>query len=275
MRIIGAEPAGDAVREVTGPVEEGHPELPHWNDAPTGQVPAILDRSNGEEQRVAPPTWREEDHDWEAQEDVFEPSMLSDDLPAVGALLSERPSQEDDARQPWHFESDDTLIIPPEPAFEPEIAEAPPELAPEEPIDTGPRRRVSSPRRARRHDAEPVWEPEPVAAAPEEAPPEAGEAPPEEPAAEAEFETRRRRRPQRALQRLARRVGGRGVAPQPAVAARAQGPHPAHVALDHPAHGERRHRWRQPGATCVPPSPSAWGSGRSAWPVSPPARWPR
>ena len=47
MRIIGAEPAGDSVREVTGPVEEGHPDLPHWNDAPTGQVPAILDRSNG------------------------------------------------------------------------------------------------------------------------------------------------------------------------------------------------------------------------------------
>ena len=43
VRIIGAEPAGDAVREVTGPVVEEHPELPHWNDAPTGQVPAVLD----------------------------------------------------------------------------------------------------------------------------------------------------------------------------------------------------------------------------------------
>ena len=115
VRIIGAEPAGDAVREVTGPVEEGHPELPHWNDAPTGQVPAILDRSNGEEQRLAPPTWREEDNDWSAQEDVFEPSMLSDDLPAVGALLNEPREEADDERQPWHFESDDTLVIPPEP----------------------------------------------------------------------------------------------------------------------------------------------------------------
>ena len=120
VRIIGAEPAGDTIREVTGPVDEEHPELPHWNDAPTGQVPAILDRSNGEEPPVAPPMWREEETDWEAQEEVFEPSMLSDDLPAVGALLGEQREEIDVERQPWHFESDDTLVIPPEPGFEPE-----------------------------------------------------------------------------------------------------------------------------------------------------------
>ena len=119
VRIIGAEPAGDAVREVTGPVVEEHPELPHWNDAPTGQVPAVLDRSTGEEQAVAPPTWREEETDWVAQEEIFEPSMLSDDLPAVGALLSEQGEAVDDERQPWHFESDDTLVIAPEPLPEP------------------------------------------------------------------------------------------------------------------------------------------------------------
>jgi phosphatidate cytidylyltransferase len=125
VRIIGAEPAGDSVREVTGPVAEEHPEIPHWNDAPTGQVPAVLDRSTGEEQAVAPPTWREEETDWVAQEEVFEPSMLSDDLPAVGALLSEQGEAVDDERQPWHFESDDTLVIAPEPGLEPEPASAP------------------------------------------------------------------------------------------------------------------------------------------------------
>jgi phosphatidate cytidylyltransferase len=104
---------------VTGPVVDDHPGLPHWNDAPTGQVPAILDSSTGEEQAVAPPMWREEETDWEAQEEVFEPSMLSDDLPAVGALLSEQSEVVDVERQPWHFESDDTLVIPPEPGFEP------------------------------------------------------------------------------------------------------------------------------------------------------------
>ncbi len=120
VRIIGAEPAGDTVREVTGPVVDGHPELPHWNDAPTGQVPAILDTSTGDEPAVAPPMWREEETDWEAQEEVFEPAMLSDDLPAVGALLGEQRDEGDVERQPWHFESDDTLVIPPEPGSEPE-----------------------------------------------------------------------------------------------------------------------------------------------------------
>jgi CDP-diglyceride synthetase len=114
VRIIGAEPAGDTVREVTGPVVEDHPDLPHWNDAPTGQVPAVLDRSNGEEPAVAPPTWREEDTDWEAQEELFEPSMLSEDLPAVGALLEEPGQAGDVERRPWHFESDDTLVIAPD-----------------------------------------------------------------------------------------------------------------------------------------------------------------
>jgi CDP-diglyceride synthetase len=140
VRIIGAEPAGDTVREVTGPVADEHPELPHWNDAPTGQVPAVLDRSTGDEQLVAPPTWREEENDWEAQEEVFEPSMLSDDLPAVGALLSEQSDDYDVERQPWHFESDDTLVIPPEPGSEPEppqeVREPEPVRAPESPFES-------------------------------------------------------------------------------------------------------------------------------------------
>ena len=178
VRIIGAEPAGDSVREVTGPVEEGHPDLPHWNDAPTGQVPAILDRSTGEEAAVAPPMWREEDNDWEAQEEVFEPSMLSGDLPAVGALLDEQRREEADAdRQPWHFESDDTLVIPPEPDL------AAPGPVPEPELDTGPRRRVSAaPRRERlrREAPEPVGWSEPEAAPPDE--------PAAEPPAEPEYE---------------------------------------------------------------------------------------
>jgi phosphatidate cytidylyltransferase len=143
VRIIGAEPAGDTVREVTGPVVDEHPELLHWNEAPTGQVPAVLDRSTGEEQLVAPPTWREEENDWQAQEEVFEPSMLSEDLPAVGALLGEQ-EEFDVERQPWHFESDDdTLVIAPEPGSdepppgrEPEpVALAQPPYEPYEPFE--------------------------------------------------------------------------------------------------------------------------------------------
>jgi CDP-diglyceride synthetase len=138
VRIIGAEPAGDAIREVTGPVVEEHADMPHWNDAPTGQVPAILDRATGDEPTLAPPIWREEHTDWAAHEELFEPSMLSDDLPAVGSLVNDNNEQVDVERQPWHFESElpgdeATLIL--EPGYEPEPAYLP---APEPEPDPDP-----------------------------------------------------------------------------------------------------------------------------------------
>ena len=116
VRIIGAEPAGNAVHEVTGPVVEANPDMPHWNDAPTGQVPAVLDRGNGDEQGLAPPSWREEDTDWAAHEELFEPSMLSDELPPVGSMVNDNNDLIDTERQPWRFDpddlpDDDTLVI--------------------------------------------------------------------------------------------------------------------------------------------------------------------
>jgi CDP-diglyceride synthetase len=117
VRIIGAEPAGDAVHEATGPVVEAHPDMPHWNDAPTGQIPAILDRGTGEEPALAPPTWREEETDWEAHEELFEPAMLLDDLPAAEALIRDPDERVNVERQPWHFDSeisDETLFVEPE-----------------------------------------------------------------------------------------------------------------------------------------------------------------
>ncbi len=117
VRIIGAEPAGNAVHEVTGPVVDENPDMPHWNDAPTGQVPAVLDRGNGDEQALAPPSWREEDTDWAAHEELFEPSMLSDELPAVGSMMNNNNDLVDMERQPWRFDAiddlpdDDTLVI--------------------------------------------------------------------------------------------------------------------------------------------------------------------
>jgi phosphatidate cytidylyltransferase len=124
VRIIGAEPAGNAIHEVTGPVVEENPDMPHWNDAPTGQVPAILDRGNGDEQGLAPPSWREEETDWAAHEELFEPSMLSDEQPAVGSLMNNNNDLVDMERQPWRFDTadlpddDETLVI--EADFEPE-----------------------------------------------------------------------------------------------------------------------------------------------------------
>ncbi len=119
VRIIGAEPVGNTTREVTGPVTEVNPDMPHWNDAPTGQVPSVLDRATGEEPLLAPPTWREEETDWEAHEELFEPSMLSDDLPAVGSLMNNNNDLIDTERQPWHFDDalpsdDETIILAPD-----------------------------------------------------------------------------------------------------------------------------------------------------------------
>jgi phosphatidate cytidylyltransferase len=165
VRIIGAEPAGNTIREVTGPVVDDLPDMPHWNDAPTGQVPAILDRGTGDEPIMAPPTWREEDTDWAAHEEMFEPSMLSDDLPAVGALVNDNNEGFDMERQPWHFaevdlhSDDETLMIETglEPDFEPIPAPAPSaprshaaasRLTPPEP----PQPRVRAPRQTRLRD---------------------------------------------------------------------------------------------------------------------------
>ncbi len=160
VRIIGAEPAGTAVPEepaATGalfgaddelpllggdglddalPADEPDLEMPHWNDAPTGQVPAILDRGTGDESTVAPPSWREEETDWAAHEELFEPSMLSNDLPAVGSMVNDNNEAIDVDRQPWHFDDEDlpsdedTLVIASPLAdfgstYEPKVEDAP------------------------------------------------------------------------------------------------------------------------------------------------------
>lgn len=80
------------------------PELPHWSDPPTGQVPAIIDRRADEPEGEWPamvdsgPVWREHEHEWDTGS--FEPSMLADDQTPLGAL-DERPPED---RQPWEFD---------------------------------------------------------------------------------------------------------------------------------------------------------------------------
>jgi CDP-diglyceride synthetase len=118
VRIIGAEPAGHAVLDPAESPSDDSFDMPHWNDAPTGQIPAVLDRGTGDEPAVAAPSWREEDTDWAADEELFEPSMLSGDVPAVGSMVNDNNEQVDMERQPWLFEDeelvgdDDTLVIP-------------------------------------------------------------------------------------------------------------------------------------------------------------------
>jgi phosphatidate cytidylyltransferase len=82
------------------------PDMPHWTDPPTGQVPAILDRRTDEDDTEAQwsaagdtgPAWREHSHEWD--DSSFDPSLLADDETRVGAL-EETPLEE---RRPWEFD---------------------------------------------------------------------------------------------------------------------------------------------------------------------------
>jgi phosphatidate cytidylyltransferase len=81
------------------------PELQHWTEAPTGQVPAVLARddvstpSNDPWSNLQSPTWRENESDWTDQEQRFEPAMLGDEG-------GHGPTQArgDEERRPWEFD---------------------------------------------------------------------------------------------------------------------------------------------------------------------------
>jgi phosphatidate cytidylyltransferase len=98
------EPGSDVLRisEPTAVV----PDMPHWTDPPTGQVPAVLDRRTDEDGTEAQwsaagdtgPAWREHSHEWD--DSSFDPSLLADDETRVGAL-EETPLEE---RRPWEFD---------------------------------------------------------------------------------------------------------------------------------------------------------------------------
>ena len=103
VRIID-EPAEEAVDDVPEAPAAPPTELPHWTEPATGQVPAVLARDEGEASAILPPTWREEDADWTAHEEEFEPSMFSDERTALGALDETRDT--DQERRPWEFDLD-------------------------------------------------------------------------------------------------------------------------------------------------------------------------
>ncbi|HWD52163.1 MAG TPA: phosphatidate cytidylyltransferase [Acidimicrobiales bacterium] len=106
------ETMGHAVRPVLPGetiVPMGSPsatQLPHWTEAPTGQVPAVLNRDNdegsGSRSGISAPSWREENSDWVAQEEEFEPAMFGDDEDALGSL--DETNRTDVERRPWEFD---------------------------------------------------------------------------------------------------------------------------------------------------------------------------
>jgi phosphatidate cytidylyltransferase len=83
------------------------PELQHWTEAPTGQVPAVLSRDpeppaadDDPWSSLPSPTWRQDETDWTVHEESFEPSMLGDDGGSA-------PARAEDERRPWEFDAPD------------------------------------------------------------------------------------------------------------------------------------------------------------------------
>ncbi len=115
VRLTGEPAAPDSGVTVVHPVNPGQTavpssggaatELPHWTEPPTGQVPAVLARDSGDEgSGIGAPSWREEDADWIAHDEEFEPAMFGDDDVALGSL--DETDSTDVDRRPWEFDLD-------------------------------------------------------------------------------------------------------------------------------------------------------------------------
>jgi phosphatidate cytidylyltransferase len=100
VTITGAEIASDLVDEV--PEIDPATLLPHWTDAPTGQVPIVVAREAAQSDdpwsAIPAPAWREGEADWVAHEDQFDASILAGD------------EKTDDVR-PWEFKLDEDIAV--------------------------------------------------------------------------------------------------------------------------------------------------------------------
>jgi phosphatidate cytidylyltransferase len=112
------------VGDVAAEREPTAPDLPHWTEPPTGQVPAVLDRRGDEDDTTwaagdAGPAWREHQHEWD--DTSFEPALLADEETRVGALDDEAPPE----HLQWEFgEIDDSGAGVPSPATAEPVARA-------------------------------------------------------------------------------------------------------------------------------------------------------
>ncbi|HEX4216949.1 MAG TPA: phosphatidate cytidylyltransferase [Acidimicrobiales bacterium] len=96
------ESHGTGIEETPSPDVSG---LPHWTEPPTGQVPAVLarDPGDGDDWRSrSGPTWREEQSDWTAHEDQFDPDLYANEETALGSL--DENDAPDPVRRPWEFD---------------------------------------------------------------------------------------------------------------------------------------------------------------------------
>ena len=101
VTVTGAELAAEAVDDA--PLIDEDTLLPHWTDAPTGQVPIVVAREAAESDdpwaAVPGPAWREGEADWVAHEDQFDASFLA------GAAKEEANAR------PWEFVEVDEVTV--------------------------------------------------------------------------------------------------------------------------------------------------------------------
>ncbi|HEY5120908.1 MAG TPA: phosphatidate cytidylyltransferase [Acidimicrobiales bacterium] len=98
VTVTGADVAGSVVDDV--PQVDPETLLPHWTDAPTGQVPIVVAREAADAvdpwAAIPAPAWREGEADWVAHEEQFDASLLAVE------------KAEDDLR-PWEFSSEPVI----------------------------------------------------------------------------------------------------------------------------------------------------------------------
>ncbi len=135
VTFTGAVPAADLARDddPTWIPSADPSELPHWTEAPTGQVPIVVAReplvSDDPWASIPAPAWREGEADWVAHEEQFDASLLAGE------------SREETAR-PWEFLDDEPRSIVDAPVVS-ELADEPLVDAPRpEPTEAGRRHRT-------------------------------------------------------------------------------------------------------------------------------------
>ncbi|MFZ1062512.1 MAG: hypothetical protein WAN30_03480, partial [Acidimicrobiales bacterium] len=98
VTITGADVAADVVADV--PTIDPATLLPHWTDAPTGQVPIVVAREAADRDdpwsQIPAPAWREGEADWVAHEEQFDASFLAGETKDVDA-------------RPWEFSLHDDV----------------------------------------------------------------------------------------------------------------------------------------------------------------------
>jgi len=99
VTITGAEIAADAADETM--IIDPTTLLPHWTDAPTGQVPIVVAREAADSDdpwsAIPAPAWREGEADWVAHEDQFDTAILAGE-------------QREDTARPWEFAEPEVVV---------------------------------------------------------------------------------------------------------------------------------------------------------------------